>query len=494
MAQQFGLSKSRVLSGLQCERRLWLETHKREVMEISPANEIAFAQGNALGEVARSLLGSGRLIEHVDNIGLAIQETAAGLESEQLLFEPAFHADGVVARADGLKKVSEGWHLIEVKGATAVKDYYLRDCAVQAWVLSSAGAPVKKVTLAHVDSSFVYQGDGDYDGLLRQVDVTREVAQLSPDVPEWIAHLRNILAGDEPKIASGAHCREPHDCPFTGYCESQEPPPPEHPVSLLSRAGKLAKRLAAEGITDLRDVPEAALNNDIQRRIHRAHVTGKPILEPVVRKILQNLGWPRYYVDFETIALSVPLWAGARPYQQVPFQWSCHVQTSDGTLTHTEFLDTSGASPIANFASSLLEALGNTGPIFVYNQSFEASRIKELAQMQPTKAKALLTLNERMVDLLPITREHYYHPDMKGSFSIKAVLPTVAPDLDYSSLYAVQNGGTAQQAWMEIVKPQVAAERKEELCKALLKYCELDTLAMVRLVAFLSIENNERPC
>lgn len=486
MVRAFGLSKSRVLSGLQCEKRLWLETHRRELMEVSSSSTRAFALGHALGDIARTVLGSGRLIGHVDHIGLAMRETAAALAAETLLFEPAFSADGVVARADGLRKMRGGWHLIEVKSSTAVKDYHLQDCALQAWVLSSAGTPVKKVTLAHIDKDFVYPGEGRYDGLLRHVDVTGAVDQLDPYVPRWIAYLRQILAGPEPKVASGAHCSTPYDCPFVGYCHAQEPAPPEHPVTLLPRAGKLAERLAADGMTDLRQVPEAALTNELHRRIRRAHLSGKPVLEPGAASILKKLGWPRYYLDFETIALSVPLWAGTSPYQQIPFQWSCHIQQRDGSLSHTEYLDASGVSPIEDFAASLLAALGNAGPILVYNQSFEASRVRELAQMLPKRAEALLALNERMVDLLPITRAHYYHPDMRGSFSIKAVLPTIASDLDYGNLDEVRDGGKAQDAWAEIVNPRTPGDRKEVLRRALLAYCKRDTLAMVRLVQFFS--------
>jgi hypothetical protein len=244
--------------------------------------------------------------------------------------------------------------------------------------------------------------------------------------------------------------------------------------------------MAADGITDLRLVPESALKSALHRRIRNAHQSGKAVLEPGAAPILKSLSWPRYYLDFETIAMSVPRWAGTRPYQSVPFQWSCHIQTRSGGLTHKCFLDTSSASPIEGFASSLLAVLGTKGPILVYNQSFEAARIRELAQMLPKLAPMLGALHERMVDLLPITRDNYYHPAMRGSFSIKRVLPTVAPNLDYGGLEDVQDGGMAQQAWMEIVHPDTSKERRSKLRHALLAYCERDTLAMVRLATFLA--------
>jgi hypothetical protein len=256
-------------------------------------------------------------------------------------------------------------------------------------------------------------------------------------------------------------------------------------VDLLPRSAALVAKMAARGITDLRKVPDEELKTDLYRRIRQAHATGKPVIAPGVGKKFKGLGWPRYFLDFETIAFSVPVWKGTRPYQQVPFQWSCHVQARNGTVSHREFLDTSGGRPVDGFTTALVEALGTEGPVFVYNQAFEEARLRELAEMLPKKRKALLAIVARLVDLLPVTREHYYHPDMRGSFSIKSVLPTIAPDLDYSRLEHVQDGGMAQQAWTEITHPDTKEQRKTALRLALLAYCKRDTLAMIRLARFL---------
>jgi hypothetical protein len=485
----FRLSKSKVMSGRQCAKRLWLETHRRDLMETSSASRMAFENGHRFGETARSAMGTGRLVEHVHNIGLAIEETTQLLKTEQRLFEPAFVHDGVVARADALERFSGGWHMIEVKASTSVKDIYLDDCAVQSWVAIGAGAPVEKVSLAFVDRSFVYQGDGDYARLMKREDVSDRVFERMQHVATWVTDLREALNGDEPALRVGAHCKVPYECPFSGYCQSQEPPPPEHPVELLPDSGALVARMAARDITDLRMVPEAELVNKVHRRMREAHVSGKPVLDAGADEKLKALGWPRYYLDFETVMSSVPVWTGTRPYQQVPFQWSCHVQDESGALSHMEFLDTSGESPIERFASSLLEAVGTTGPVFIYNQSFEASGIREIADMLPEKRQQLLSIVERLVDLFPITTNHYYHPDMRGSFSIKDVLPTIAPDLDYATPEHVQDGGMAQQAWREIGDAATPDERKASLRQGLLDYCKRDTLALVRLADFLRQEH-----
>ncbi|HBT34470.1 MAG TPA: DUF2779 domain-containing protein [Pusillimonas sp.] len=481
----FWLSKSKIMSGRQCEKRLWLEIHRRELAEVSSATQMTFDHGHMFGDLARSVIGEGALIEHVDNIGLAVSETKKLLGSERLLFEPAFTHQHVLSRADGLLRVRGGWDMIEVKASTSVKDYYLDDCAVQVWVLNGAGVKVRKVTLAFVNNRFVYREKNNYQGLLSYEDITAQVFERVPGIEQWVAKLRKVLDGKEPAINVGTQCSTPYACPFMVYCQSKEPASAEHPVGILPRSGEIVERMAALGIDDLRDVPPAALRNALHHRIRQAHISDRPYLDPEAGQVLRRLGWPRYNLDFETIAFPVPIWKGTRPYQQVPFQWSCHHEMKSGKLFHTGFLDTSGDAPMEDFASSLIKAVGKRGPVFVYNQAFEAARIRELADMLPAMREPLLAIVARLVDLLPITREYYYHPDMRGSFSIKAVLPTVAPDLAYGNLEFVQDGGMAQQAWLEAVSEATSEQRRAELRQGLLDYCERDTLALVRLADFL---------
>ena len=177
----------------------------------------------------------------------------------------------------------------------------------------------------------------------------------------------------------------------------------------------------------------------------------------------------------------MPLWKGTRPYQQLPFQFSVHRLGRTGRATHQAFLDLSGGNPSLAFAQSLVAACGERGPVFVYNAAFETTRIRELAERHPRLATALRAINDRVVDLLPIARQHYYHPSQQGSWSIKAVLPALCPELHYDALDGVQDGGAAQQAYLEAITPATSAPRKAELERQLLAYCSLDTWAMVRL-------------
>ena len=486
-ATRHGLSKSRVMAGIQCHRRLWLETFRREAARVDASAKARFATGHEVGELSRELLGPGILIGHVKELDAALAETGHLLATrpDATLFEAAFRHAGVLVRADVLRPVDGGYDLIEVKASTQVKDYQLADCAIQAWVTTKAGVPLRRVCIAHVDNSFVYKGDGDYHGLLAVEDQTDAVRSRMHDVPGWIDSLKEVLQNQEPDIHTGDQCHDPFECPFLDYCRAQEPAGPEYPVTILPRAGKLAAQLQTEGYDDLLAVPPTRLTHPVHRRIQEASISRQPFLDESVSKVLRGIEYPHYYLDFETVDFAVPRWAGTRPYQQIPFQWSCHIDRGDGVPEHRDFLDLTGDAPMQRFAESMLAVLGDAGSVLVYNASFEATRIRELAVMIPDLAQALGSLLPRIVDLLPITRDYYYHHAMKGSWSIKKVIPTIAPDLDYGNLQNVASSGDAPLAYLEATHPGTTEARRAELDAALRRYCANDTFAMVRLMTAL---------
>jgi len=215
-------------------------------------------------------------------------------------------------------------------------------------------------------------------------------------------------------------------------------------------------------------------------RVWRATCNGAVEFDGAEIKQLKELPWPRYYLDFETIGLAVPRWKGVRPYMQVPFQWSCHIHHKDRQIEHTEFLDVSGYDPRRACAESLVRNIGREGVLIAYNAGFERRVIRELAEQFPDLSKSLLDMNERFVDLLPITRNAYYHPSQMGSWSIKSVLPALVPELSYSALEGVQDGGDAQLAWIQAANAEPT--ERNRIAGQLLEYCKLDTLAMVKIV------------
>lgn len=478
------LSKSKLMAFRQCPKRLWLQVHAPYRATVDAGREARFASGNQVGEIARQLRPGGQLIEHVTDFATAKRMTRELLatDGDVLLFEPAFAAGGALARVDVLQRRHGQTRLVEVKSATSVKETYYEDVAVQAWVVERAGIPLDSVAVAHIDNSFVYGGDGDYAGLLREVEVDAQVRPLQEQVPVWVASAQQMLEGELPPLAVGTHCTQPYDCEFMAWCGRDEP---EYPVTILPHATKLHAELQAEGIRDLKDVREGRLTSTRHVSIWRATLAGKAEIDGTVAALLRDLPYPRSYMDFETIAPAVPVWKGTRPYQRIPFQWSCHVQDGAGGLVARQALITSGEDPRWQFAETLIAGVAPDGPVFAYSAGFEWGVLNEVAAFLPEFADALRAIADRLVDLLPITRSHYYHPAMMGSWSLKAVLPTIAPELNYANLEGgVHSGGDVEATFMEIVSPATTQERRQALDEALLTYCDRDTMALVRLAGF----------
>ena len=486
MRAPIALSKTKLLSLLQCRRKLWLETYSPELVPEPSAEKTALlATGDAVGRVARELYGrgAGHVVGFERGLRAAIDATRALVAAGGTtpIFEATFDHDGVSVRVDVLDRSEPRPKIVEVKSSARVKDHHIDDCAVQAWALAQSGLAPRAVAVATVNADFVYGGDGNYDGLLVETDVSERVQERLAEVPALVTAARSTLSElDEPNVRIGVHCGAPHGCEFYEHCA---PPSAKFPVLGLGGNKERLFELMHAGYGDVRDVPETELESDTQRRIWQQSRLGEPYVGAELRELVRSLPFPRYYLDFETLAPAVPIFAGTRPFEALPFQWSCHIETGPAQLAHAEFLDLELAPPMRELAERLLATLGTAGPILVYTP-YERRVIESLAARYPNLAAPLAAVAERIVDLHPPTRRHSYHPEMQGSWSIKAVLPTVAPELSYSALGAVRDGLAAQNAYVEAISPATPEARRATLRQALLDYCRHDTLALVRLVQF----------
>ncbi len=481
------LSKTRFGAGLQCLKRLYLECYSREMSDPIDANQQAlFDSGNRVGELARRRFPDGRLIEedHFEH-ARAVATTLEALADTSVpaIYEAAFASDGIRIRADVLLRSTDGgFDLIEVKSSTSVKPEHIPDVAIQLHVLESSGVPVRKAYLLHIDNSYVF-GGGPYDlaGLFRLSDVTGLVrAFLTSTVPEALAGMWRVLEQDDaPQIDTGPHCTKPYRCAFYGSCHQDEP---EHSVEQLPWAGaKLLQELKQAGIKDIREIPSGYPGlSAIQRRVRDCVATGQPWASHDISTALRGVKYPVHFLDFETFNPALPVYPGTRPYQVVPFQWSLHTWSSSGQLSRQSYLHDGNGDPRRALATGLLEAIGPEGTIVVYS-SYEETIVKKLATEYPEQRGRLLSLTNRMFDLLKVLRAHYYHPDFHGSYSIKAVLPALVPDMTYRNL-EIQDGSNASTAFAKMIAPDTEEPERERIRNALLDYCQMDTMAMVRLL------------
>jgi hypothetical protein len=504
------LSKSELQSYLQCGRKLWLERYHPELVGAdNSSTRRREIDGNLVGARARTQLGSDFIWPPAGDDPSRSAEEAKSLvrQSPHLSVAemPMVHG-GLYARADALVCDTGGYILRETKASSfplkkdkvtpdKPKEHHLDDISIQAWVMAESGLPMTRGELNLLNSRWQYPGDGDYTGLFRQLDVTPEIAERAAMVPSWVAAAVQSLSGDLPAAQTGKQCHDPYECPFQDYCRALDPPQVPHPIELLpDSAGKaLAKKLReTKGyVSILEPQPEelTGKNADLYCRIQAAHRTGEAILKPGSGTLMNGLSYPRYFFDFEGIDLAVPRWSGVRPYEQIPFQWSCHIERAPGVFEHSEFLDLSGNDPSLPCIERMREVIDpdDGGPIFVYFATYEQGRLGELAERHPAYSELVRKYVDRLVDLLPIVKDHFYDPAMKGSFSIKKVLPVVAPDLNYAELQGVQEGTGAQVAYIDAaLDAGVALDRKLAIDQQLRKYCRQDTWAMVEIAYFLA--------
>ncbi|MBU2676663.1 MAG: DUF2779 domain-containing protein [Gammaproteobacteria bacterium] len=484
------MSKSRVISAWQCAKKLHLEKHHPEFGVVSAKTESLFATGHQVGDIAKQLYGNATAIDiqFTRRIGSMLRQTRELVaRGEKVpIFEATFQHENVLVRVDVLLPDGEGWRAIEVKASTSVKDYHVIDCAIQDWVMRNSGLDVTGISLAHINNQFVYDGEGHYDGLLTEVDLTDEVRTLEPEVNDLVGKARLAVAGGVPDVAVGAHCRKPFECQFFHHCW---PADGQYPVVGLGGSTKKLAEYVARGYSDIREVPADAITAETQARIHRITQSGHPEILEGARETLASLDYPRYYLDFETIAPAVPFWKNTRPYAAVPVQWSCHIDQGDGdgrheSMRHEEFLDLTGAAPMRPLAEALITTLGRDGPVLMYT-NYEQQVIETLIDMFPELTEPLRAIIARLFDLHPVVKLNYYHPDMLGSWSIKAVLPTMVPEMDYEKLEGIQEGTAASDGYIEAISDATSPQRKAELERQLRRYCRFDTEAMVEIVRFL---------
>lgn len=479
-----GLSKSRLTAFRQCAKRLWLEVNKPELRVYSAKNYHLFDVGHQIGEIARREYPDGVLIESQDDLDRAVEETAAAMTERRPIFEATFRHEQLLIRADLLLPTADGWHMAEVKSTVSAKEKHLPDVAAQVWTMRGCGVPVTRASVRHIDSSFALTRQGDFKGLLTDTDVLDDIGDLLTSLPQTVADALATIEGAEPVVSTGDHCFDPHDCPFFAHCRGSEPAGPAYPVTLLpGRAGnKVAMQLAADGYDDLEFVPLEKVTHLTLKRMHAATASGIPYWDAsAARAEISAWAWPHHYLDFETVGPAVPVWVGAHPYAAAAFQFSLHTLHADGSLTHSGFLDLSGDDPSRACADALLAQLGAEGSIVSYS-AFERTTIRGLATRVPEIASQLKALESRIVDLLSVVRDYHYHRDQRGSYSIKSVQPVLAPHLDYEALGEVQDGMSAQMAYLEAVSPACTPERRADLKGKLEAYCALDTLAMVEVV------------
>jgi predicted RecB family nuclease len=484
------ISKSKLMASSQCLKRLYWQVHEPELAALpNAAAEAIIQQGREVGLLARQLCPGGTEVRSDRGLDQAIRTTRELVANPEVpaIFEGTFEHGGVLVRVDLLqRRRDKRWRLVEVKSSTDVKDHHVDDVAIQTRVVSRSGVDLASVCLAHINKNYVFDGGSiDVRRFFRIRNLTRKVQRLQPKLTFQLRSAFTVLAMPAaPDIKPGSHCSTPVVCEFFDRCN---PLRPDDHVGYLPRIHASAvEELEGMGVQSIHDVPDDFELSEIQRRAATCVQTGGPWFDHEGLKAeLAKLEYPLFFMDFESVNPCVPLFAGMRPYDHVPYQWSVHVQSHPGAQPqHYEFLAMDAGDPRRFFITSLCNVLGENGSIIVYNQQFESTRLSDLARWLPEFGERIENFQSRLWDLLPIVRNHVYHPAFVGSFSLKSVLPALVPDMTYCGM-PICNGQEAGLAWQSVVRGSVDLRDRDRIRKALLGYCRQDTLALVRLVEML---------
>ncbi len=474
------LTKSAFRNGIACDRYFWIYQNERERLpEVDESTQAMFDQGHLIGNLAKSLFPDGIEIDWRSGHEAGIAQTSAAVRERKPIFEAGFQHGMTHARADILNPSSGGrWDLIEVKSSSTAKKEHLYDVAFQKHVYERAGISIDRCCVMHVNRNYVRRGNLDVAQLLVCTDVTSEIQPLAPGIPVEIKRQLSVMSlPGPPEAVIGPPC---DGCGFHDDCWAFLP---ERNVFSLYRAGRKAYDLMDRNILALKDIPGDFKLTPRQSIQVACEKSGAPHIDlPAIHGFLEQLQWPLYFLDFETFMTAVPQYDNLRPYENVPFQYSLHVvRTPEAQAEHRSFLSDGKRDPRPEILEMLKSELGQKGSIVAYNATFEIAVLKSCTAYFPAYRTWLESTRPRFADLLVPFREfHYYHPDQKGSASLKAVLP-VMTGRNYSGL-DISEGQTASLRFLEMAFGDADEARKNEIREALETYCAQDTEAMIEII------------
>ena len=484
------LSKSKYTQVWSCPKAAWLNKNKPEIAPVDENTRARMQTGIEVGALARGLFG-----DYVDatvkdpdghlNLSQMIENTKREMTAgTSVICEASFSHEGLYCAVDLLRKDGSGWAVYEVKSsADPHQDIYIADISYQKYVLEKCGVPVTRVYLVTLNGQYVFDGTLKLQDLFMITDMTSEASGEVSNVPATLKIAECVLNSDhEPAMDLGEACL---DCAFWSYCTKHLPKPNVFDLYRLSKGKKL--EYYRKGLISFDALQSSGvIRNDKQRRQmdYALAERGIWIDRKKIQEFLATLSYPLYFLDFESIQPAVPFCVGTKPYAQIPFQYSLHyIETEGGDLLHKEFLAESGTDPRRDIAEALCRDIPKNVCVTAYNKSFECTRLRELAAAYPYLSPHLTNIADHIIDLLvPFQSGYYYNRAMGGSFSVKSVLPAIYPDdpsLDYHNLEGVHNGGEAMSIFPQI---QFMGPAEQQTARQnLLKYCELDTYAMVKI-------------
>ena len=487
--KEISLSKSRYCNWVQCPRMLWLLDHNKEEWDETVLNERIIEQGHKVGDLAQEYFATDITIPYNQDKSRMIMETKNALDKKEVIIAEASFANNRNFCSVDILKVSNNYtEIVEVKSSTELKNIYLHDVAYQYYVLTSEGLKIKKASVMYINNNYTRKGELNLQELFTIEDCTDTVRKMQKSIAENIEEIKRSQKS-EPVQDIGHHCKNPYECGFIKHCWKHIPKNSIFNIAKLRSEKKF--NYYQQGIISFQQAFDSGitLNSKQLQQVETELKKSPPVIQhKKIQLFLKTLSYPMYFLDFETYMAAIPPFDKTRPYMQIPFQYSLHIlEKKKGILTHREFLAKEGTDPRRQLAENLCQDIPIGVCVVAYNMSFEKGRLEELAALFPDLSSHLMEICESMKDLMqPFQSRAYYRREFAGSYSIKVILPTLYPnnkELDYSNLETIHKGDEAMGIFPTL--HEKTAEEINKIRKALLAYCRLDTLGMVKIMEFL---------
>ncbi len=478
------LSKSKYCKCVQCNKMLWLEKNKPDAATMID-NSSVLDNGTEVGELAKGLFGDYIDIEFNSDLKIMIEDTKRALQNKVCnITEASFEYNGNFCSVDILRKNNNNYEIYEVKSSTEVSNIYIDDASYQYYVLKKCGLNVKRVCIVHLNSHYVRVGNLDLSSLFKIEDITDMAIKKQNEIENKINEINDYMERqDEERKDIGLYCFKPYGCEYFKYCSSHLR---ENNVFDL-RGMTINKKfdLYYSGKYTFDDLLKCNISDKYKEQIDfELNNKEDKIIKNKIKEFLDTLRYPLYFLDFETYQQSIPEYDYVSPYEQIPFQYSLHYYENENSkLKHKEFLSESGIDPRRLLAERLVSDIPCDVCVLAYNMSFEKRVIKKLSTLYPDLSEHLMNIYNNIKDLMiPFKNRDYYTKDMRGSYSIKYVLPALFPfdpSLDYHNLEVVHNGSEASNTFKSL--NNYSKSEQLEIRKHMLEYCGLDTYAMVKI-------------
>jgi len=495
MDKYYSLTKTLILSGIQCEKKLWFDLNDK----IKLKDKAIFRSGNRFNDVVRKHYGEGLDLSDEKDHQIVIEKTREATQSDNInvIYEAGFLFKKTFIRADVLIKKDNQWTMLEAKASTSVKDINISDLAIQSYVVKNSGLDVICNKIIHINKEFIYKGDDNYKDLIVEVDITKEVLAEENEVQNLIDKFLPLKKSSCPKKEIGPHCKDPYPCHYFDKCSPPESDIKNVSYKILPYYGKKIETYCKSNkIEKLKDIPKDLLQSsrkDYAKNYHQiiqeAHIKNAAWMNKDISEQFKKWKMPYYFMDFETIQQGVPIIENTKPFEQVPFQWSVHKLSEKGKeLEEFSFIDFADQDIEFNFLKKLIDTLGDQGTIFVHNHPFEKGVLNKLKEKPKMKSYSdqVDSIIDRIEDTLELIRKNFYSPEMFGKYSLKKIVKAIPTEIFYESEDedAVSDGGDAQLAWFKCTDPETKPNEKENFKRELIKYCSKDTYAMYDMINY----------